>query len=80
MTSDEDKTLDLLKEHDYIFDSTQVIAIELENKPGILAKITDKLGEENININYIYGSVSSADAKCLFVFAPENVEEASKFF
>ncbi|MBU3916101.1 ACT domain-containing protein [bacterium] len=80
LTSDEDKTLDLLKEHDYVFDTVPVIAIELENKPGVLAEVTDKFGKENININYIYGSVSSSDAKCLFVFAPENIEEASKFF
>ncbi len=78
LTSKEDTTLDLLKEHDYIFDTVQVIAIELENKPGTLADVTDKFGEENININYIYGSVLSPDQKCLFVFAPEDIKLASK--
>jgi len=52
----------------------------LENRPGTLAEIATKLGTEGININYVYGSVSSPDEKCLFVFCPEDVELAAKFF
>jgi hypothetical protein len=57
-----------------------VIAIELDNRPGALAEVTTKFGEEGININYVYGSVSSPDQKCLFVFCPEDIELASKIF
>ena len=46
-------------------------AVELENRPGEIAKITTQFGEEGININYVYGSVSSPDEKCLFVFCPD---------
>ena len=75
-----DKTVDLLSRDDYLFDIMPVIAIELENRPGELAKVTSKFGEEGININYVYGSVSSPDEKCLFVFSPEDIELASKIF
>ena len=75
-----DKAVDLLSKNDYIFDIMPVIAIELENKPGELAKVASKFGEEDININYVYGSVSSPDEKCLFVFCPEDIEQAAKFF
>ena len=75
-----DKAIDLLSKNDYIFDIMPVIAIELENRPGTLAEITNKLGEEGININYVYGSVSSPDEKCLFVFCPEDIDLASKIF
>ena len=57
-----------------------VIALELENKPGQLAKIATKFGKEGVNINYVYGSASSAEKKYLFVFSPENMELASKIF
>ncbi len=75
-----DKAIDLLSKNEYIFDIIPVIAIELENRPGTLAEITNKFGEEGININYIYGSVSSPDEKCLFVFCPEDIDLASKIF
>lgn len=75
-----DRTIDLLSRHDYVFDIMPVIAIELENKPGSLAEVTSKFGEEGININYVYGSVSGPDAQCLFVFCPEDIDAASKIF
>jgi hypothetical protein len=75
-----EKAIDLLSKNDYVFDSMQVIAVKLENRPGTLAEIATKLGTEGININYVYGSVSSPDEKCLFVFCPEDVELAAKFF
>ncbi len=80
LVGDTDKAIDLLSQHDYIFDIMPVIALELDNTPGELAKITTKFGEEGININYIYGSVSSPDEKCLFVFCPEDIEKTAKIF
>jgi hypothetical protein len=75
-----DKAIDLLSKNEYIFDILPVIAVELDNRPGALAEVATKFGEEGININYVYGSVSSPDEKCLFVFCPEDIELASKFF
>ena len=75
-----DKAIDLLSKNDYLFDIIPVMAIELENKPGALAVVANKFGEEGININYVYGTVSSPDEKCLFVFCPENIELAAKIF
>lgn len=75
-----DKTIDLLSKNDYIFDIMPVMTLELENSPGSLAAISNKFGEEGININYVYGSVSSPDEKCLFVFCPEDIELAAKIF
>jgi len=75
-----DKAIDLLSKYEYVFDIMPVIAIELDNRPGALAEVTTKFGEEGININYVYGSVSSPDQKCLFIFCPEDIELASKIF
>ena len=80
LVGDTDKAVDLLSRNDYIFDIMPVIALELDNTPGELAKITSKFGEEGININYVYGSVSSPDEKCRFVFCPEDIEKATKIF
>jgi len=75
-----DKAIDLLSKEDYLFDIMPVMTLELENKPGTLADIANKFGEEGININYVYGSVSSPEEKCLFVFCPEDIELAAKIF
>jgi len=80
LVDDTDKAVDLLSKNDFIFDIMPVIALDLENRPGELARIASKFGKEGININYVYGSVSSPDEKCLFVFCPEDIEQASKIF
>ena len=80
LVGDTDKAVDLLSQNDYIFDLMPVIALELDNRPGELANITTKFGEEGININYVYGSVQSPDSKCLFVFCPEDIDLAAKIF
>lgn len=80
LADDTDKAIDMLSKNEYVYDINPVIAIELENKPGTLAEISNKFGEEGININYVYGSVSSPDSKCLFVFCPEDIDLASRIF
>jgi hypothetical protein len=74
------KAIDLLSQQDYIFDMLPVIAIELKNRPGELAKVATRFGEQGININYVYGSVAGPDEKCLFVFCPDDIEHAAKIF
>jgi hypothetical protein len=80
IVSDTDKAVNLLSKNDYVFDIMPVIALQLENSPGEIAKIATKFGEEGININYVYGSASSSDEKYLFVFCPEDFELAAKIF
>ena len=80
LVNDTDKTIDLLSKNDYTFDIMPVIAVNLENTPGELAKMSSKLGEEGININYVYGSVAGPNEKCLFVFCPEDIDIAAKVF
>jgi hypothetical protein len=75
-----DKAIDLLSKNDYLFDIMPVMTLELENKPGALADIANKFGKKGININYVYGTVSSPDEKCLFVFCPEDIDLAAKIF
>jgi len=75
-----DRAVSLLSEHDYLFDVMPVIALHLENRPGELAAVTKKFGEEGINIHYVYGSVAGPEAKCLFVFCPADIDLAARIF
>ena len=75
-----DQAIDLLSKGEYVFDIMPVIALEIDNKPGTLAAMAKKFGEEGININYVYGSALSGESKSLFVFCPEDIDLAAKFF
>lgn len=74
------KAIDLLSQQEYIFDMMPVVALELENRPGELAKIANQMGREGININYVYGSVAPSGGKCLFIFCPDDIEQATRIF
>ena len=75
-----DKAIDLLSKGEYIFDIMPVIALEIDNRPGSLAEMARKFGEEGVNINYVYGSALAKDGKALFIFCPEDIELAAKIF
>jgi hypothetical protein len=75
-----DKAIDYLSKEGYLFDIMPVIALEIDNKPGSLAEMARKFGEEGININYVYGSALPGDNKALFVFCPEDIELAARIF
>jgi len=75
-----DEAIDCLSKEGFVFDIMPVIALEIENKPGTLAEMSEKLGKEGININYVYGSAVTKAEKSLFVFCPEDIEVAAKIF
>jgi hypothetical protein len=75
-----DKAIDLLYREGYLFDIAPVISLLIDNKPGTLASMSKKFGEEGININYVYGSAVPGDDKALFVFSPEDIDLAAEIF
>jgi hypothetical protein len=80
LVANTDRAIDLLSKGDYLFDIMPVIALEIDNKPGTLAQMAKKFGEEGININYVYGSALPKGKKSLFVFCPEDIELAARIF
>jgi hypothetical protein len=75
-----DNAIDLLSRKGYLFDILPVVVLEIENKPGSLAEMARKFGEEGININYVYGSAPAKNQKAIFVFSPEDIEKAARIF
>jgi len=80
LVEDTDKAIDLLSKGEYVFDIMPVVALEIDNRPGSLAEMAKKFGEEGVNINYVYGSALAQDGKALFVLCPEDIELAAKIF
>jgi hypothetical protein len=80
LVSDTDRAIDLLSAKGYLFDIMPVIALEIDNRPGMLADLARKFGEEGININYVYGSALPGVGSALFVFSPEDIDLAAEIF
>jgi hypothetical protein len=80
LVNDTDRAMDLLSGKGYLFDIMPVIALRIDNRPGMLAELARKFGEEGININYVYGSALPGEHGALFVFSPEDNDLAAKIF
>jgi len=55
-----------------------VLLVDLENKPGALAELTSKLGDEGINIEYCYGTLSRKGDKVSIVLDVSNIDRAEQ--
>jgi hypothetical protein len=58
------------------FRVSEVLAVQLENRTGALAKVLEKLAEEHINVEYAYASTTSAPGKALGIFHTSNPKRA----
>lgn len=75
VVSDPDKCIQVLKNAGYICKTTQVLGIEIEDKPGALNDLLNALYESNINVDYLYLSYTRESGKPIMVLHTESVEE-----
>ena len=78
ITSDPQKSMKVLKKAGYIVNTSEVIATVLDNRPGQLASISERLARAQININYTYGSALEGAKKALFIFHVSDIDRAMK--
>ena len=76
VVSDPTKALMLLGEAGVLALESDVLVIETANKPGVLAKIAERLAESEVNIEYVYLAGSPKAAKGLIILRPSDVEKA----
>jgi hypothetical protein len=56
---------------------TEVAKAKLPNRPGALARVADKLGEANINIDYSYTAVESGTNDPVLIFGVKDARKAA---
>ena len=78
VVSDPTKALMLLGEAGVLALESDVLMIETDNKPGVLAKIAERLAEAEVNIEYAYLAGSPKAAKGLIIVRPSDVEKAQR--
>ena len=73
-----EKALKLLNQANYRVTTSEVLVMKLDNRPGKLSTVSERFGDANININYVYGS-GALDAKtAIYVFSVPDVAGALK--
>jgi len=78
IVDDAKKAVEVLRKSDFTTATTEVLAIEIPNKPGSLARIVDIFQKEGINIEYVYAFVAHSRDGALIVMRFENVDQALK--
>lgn len=71
-----DKAKDALKAAKIRFGEEEAIAIELDNKPGALGEVAEKLAQAKINIRYAHATVSEGSTKATVILAVPDVAKA----
>ncbi len=76
IVNDADKAVKVLKDADYTFGETDVVAVEVPDKPGGLASILSALWEAGLGVEYMYAFVKSSGANAVMIFRFEDTDKA----
>lgn len=72
VTEDNNAAKKILEEHNITVQEEEAILLTLDNRPGALQRITDKIADAGINLRLIYGSAASGVELCRIVLLSNN--------
>ena len=78
IVSDNEKAKTALKQHGFTVGKTNVVAVEVEDKPGGLNRILEILSRENINVEYMYAFVHHSGENAVIIFRFDDIDGAVK--
>lgn len=73
-----DLAIKLLRDNHFVANFTEVVAIEVPDKPGGLASILKIFADNDVNIEYMYGFVEKFSDKALLVMRFEDTDFAQQ--
>lgn len=71
-----DKALTELKDKEVMATATEVIAMEVPDTPGGLAKVLSYLEAEGINIEYLYSFIEKPTSNAIIMMRVERINDA----
>ena len=60
------------------FSEEEVLAVKVGDRPGALGKLTRKLAEEGVNIEYAYGSIARGSTQALIILSVDRLAVAAR--
>ncbi|MDI6451096.1 ACT domain-containing protein [Anaerobaca lacustris] len=73
-----DAAVKLLRDNGFVANFTDVVAVEVPDRPGGLAAVLKVFAENDVNVEYMYGFVEKHSDKALLVFRFEDAEAAQQ--
>lgn len=78
IVNDNARAKEALKQQGFTVGKTDVVAVEVEDRPGGLHKILDILHRANVNVEYMYAFVQQSGNNAVIIFRFDNLDEAVK--
>jgi hypothetical protein len=76
IVNDNAKAVEALKNRGFTVGKTDVVAVEVEDKPGGLHRILDILNEAEVNVEYMYAFVNQSGSNAVMIFRFDNIDNA----
>lgn len=78
IVSDHNRCLHVLKAHDFTAQETEVVAVEVDDKPGGLYRIIQILEPCGLNIEYMYAFFEKSGQNAIVVMKIDDADKAGK--
>ena len=78
IVNDNQRAVEALRNRGFTVGKTDVVAVEVEDRPGGLYKILDILYNAEINVEYMYAFVTQSGSNAIMIFRFDNIDEAVK--
>ncbi|GAB4296338.1 MAG: ACT domain-containing protein [Desulfuromonadia bacterium] len=76
IVNDREKGVAVLKEKGFTVSRTEVVAVEVPDRPGGLWSILDVLDRKSINVEYMYAFVERCEENAVIIFRFDDTETA----
>jgi hypothetical protein len=76
IVNDNEKAVRILKENGITVSKTEVVAVEVPDKPGGLAKVLSFLEREKINVEYMYAFLEHRSDDAIIIFRFDDNDSA----
>jgi hypothetical protein len=76
IVNDTEKAKKVLKENGFTVGKTEVLAVEVSDRPGGLAAILNVMGKNGINVEYMYAFVQKSGGHAIIIFRFDEIEKA----
>ncbi len=76
IVNDTEKAKQVLKENGFTVGKTEVLAVEVQDRPGGLAAILNTMRDAGINVEYMYAFVQKSGGNAIIIFRFDELEKA----
>ena len=78
ITDNCEKTVEVLKQNDFVASVSDVLALRLPDRPGSLSEALNVLNDNGIDISYMYSVFSRFDGVCFMIMKLSDAERSEK--